>query len=144
MVRNSLVWIGVVLFACLFTANSAAEQKKTLGNWDVHYMVINTTFLTPEVAKNYGITRSKYSALVNISVLDKTTTRALSPDLTGHATNLLGNQKPLNFKRVTEGESVYYLATLPFDDRDTFRFVVNINDGTQQQTLRFQQEIWVN
>jgi len=142
-VKLSLV-LSSLLFWLLTMPSVHAEQKKTLGNWDVHYMVVNTLFLAPEVAKAYGIARSKYSALVNVSVLDKASNRALAPDVMGHATNLLGVQKALAFKRVTEGEAVYYLAILPFDDRDTFRFVVDINDGQQQQTLRFQQELWVD
>lgn len=133
-----------LLCCCGLSGGVQAEQKKTLGGWDVHYMVVNTSFLAPDIAKSYGIARSKYNALVNISVLDAASSRALSPDVMGHATNLLGTKKSLAFKRVTEGEAVYYLATLPFDDRDTFRFVIDINDGSQQQTLRFQQELWVD
>lgn len=143
LVKRLAILLAFFMWGVITTV-AYAEQKKTLGTWDVHYMVVNTSFLAPDVAKAYGIARSKYSALVNISVLESASSRALSPDVMGHATNLLGTQKTLSFKRVTEGEAVYYLAILPFDDRDTFRFVVDINDGQQKQTLRFQQELWVD
>ena len=54
----------VALLAGILSALSAsafAEQKQTLGEWDVHYMVVSTPFLTPEVAANYGIVRSKFN-----------------------------------------------------------------------------------
>lgn len=133
-----------LLLSLLFTVPAAlAEQKQTLGKWDVHYIVVNTTFFTPETAQNYGIVRSKYNALVNISVLDNTTGEAQVVSVKGQARNLLGNSKTLNFKRVKEGEAIYYLAPLSFNDRETFRFNVDIQRGNEVQTLKFQQEMFV-
>ncbi len=133
-----------LLLSLLFTVPAAlAEQKQTLGKWDVHYIVVNTTFFTPETAQNYGIVRSKYNALVNISVLDSTTGEAQVVSVKGQARNLLGNSKTLNFKRVKEGEAIYYLAPLSFNDRETFRFNVDIQRGNEVQTLKFQQEMFV-
>lgn len=136
---------GVLLSVLLIVANSAiAEQKKTLGGWDVHYMVVSTTFLTPEIAKANGIVRSRFNALVNISVLDAQTQKAQEPALTGTAKNLLGTQKKLTFKRVREGEAVYYLAVLPYRDMETYQFNIEIVDGNQQQTLEFSQKLYVD
>ena len=133
-----------MLLTLLLTAPVAlAEQKQTLGKWDVHYIVVNTTFFTPETAQNYGIVRSKYNALVNISVLDSTTGEAQVVSVKGQARNLLGNSKTLNFKRVKEGEAIYYLAPLSFNDRETFRLNVDIQRGNEVQTLKFQQEMFV-
>ncbi|MEQ5808820.1 DUF4426 domain-containing protein [Alteromonas sp. NFXS44] len=133
-----------LLLTLLLTAPVAlAEQKQTLGKWDVHYIVVNTTFFTPETAQNYGIVRSKYNALVNISVLDSATGEAQVVSVKGQARNLLGNSKTLNFKRVKEGEAIYYLAPLSFNDRETFRFNVVIQRGNEVQTLKFQQEMFV-
>ncbi len=127
----------------LFAGHAAAEQKAQLGNWDVHYIVVNTTFFTPEVARSYGIVRSKYNALVNISVLDKTSQEAQIVSVDGTATNLLGTAKELTFKRVQEGDAIYYLAPLSFNDRETFRFRIDIQRGNSTQTLKFQQEMFV-
>ena len=125
-----------------FSAN--AEQKKTLGNWDVHYMVVGTPFLTPDVAANYGIVRSKFNALINISVLDSKTGTAQRADVTGVAKNLIGNSKKLTFKKVEEGDAIYYLAVLPFRDQETFRFEIDVKKGSNQQTLKFQQKMYVD
>ena len=135
----------VALFAmamsCL-SLSAFAEQKETLGEWDVHYMVVSTPFLTPEVAANYGIVRSKFNALVNISVLDKASGEAQRVDMTGTAKNLLGNTRKLTFKKVEEGDAIFYLAVLPFRDQETFRFEIDVQKGPNKQTLKFQQKMY--
>ena len=125
------------------TSSVRAEQKVSLGNWDVHYIAFNTTFLTPEIAKNNGIVRSKYNGLINISVLDKSTQAAQNVSLTGEARNLLGVSKKLSFKQVKEGDAIYYLAVLPFSNEEQYRINVDINDGKTQQTLKFEHKFYV-
>ncbi len=133
-----------LLSLMVFTASAYAEQKERLGDWDVHYMVVNTTFLTPEVASTYGIVRSKYNALVNISVLDKETHKAQRLSVSGEATNLLGNTRDLSFKKVEDGDSIYYLSVLPFRDQETFRFNIQIRKGNDSETLRFKQQMYTD
>ncbi len=137
-------WSFVAFLVLLIPFTSYAEQKKTLGQWDVHYIVLDTTFLTPEIAKANQIVRSKYNALVNISVLDKETQEAQNLSVTGSARNLLGNQKNLDFKRVVDGKAIYYLAVLSHDHREKFRFEVNIQQGNTQEVLKFEEELYVN
>ncbi|MFM4989919.1 DUF4426 domain-containing protein, partial [Aeromonas veronii] len=59
------------LLALLMTLPLKAEQMKELGPWLVHYNAFNSSFLTPEVAKAYGLERSRYNAIINIAVQDK-------------------------------------------------------------------------
>ena len=84
----------LIVSLLLVSATASAEQKKELRQWEVHYIVFPTTFLTPEIAKANGLIRSKYNALVNISVLDKTTKIAQRIDISGTARNLIGTTKP--------------------------------------------------
>ena len=135
--------IVALIAACLLSLPATAEQKETLGDWDVHYIVLNTTFLTPEIAKANRIVRSKNNALLNISVLDKETKKAQNLSVMGNARNLLGTTKELNFKKVVDGEAIYYLAVLPHDHRENYRFSIDIQQGNNQQTLKFQEELYV-
>lgn len=128
----------------LLSFQAQAEQKQVLGNWDVHYIALNSTFLTPEVAKQYGIVRSKFNGLINISVLDRKDQAAQSVILTGEAKNLLGVIKKLTFKEVQEGQAIYYLAVLPFSDREQYRITININDGNEQKALKFQHKFYAD
>jgi hypothetical protein len=128
----------------MFSSQVNAEQKQVLGSWDVHYIALNSTFLTPEVAKQYGIVRSKFNALINISVLDRQDKAAQSAVLTGTAKNLIGVVKKLTFKQVTEGKAIYYLAVLPFSDLEQYRISIDINDGLEQKTLKFQHKFYAD
>jgi hypothetical protein len=100
--------------------------------------------LTPEIAKANNIVRSRFSSLVNISVLDNTSKVAQSVAMSGSATNLLGTKKELSFKQVKEGDAIYYLALLDYRNRETYRFKINIQQGNITRTLSFQQELFVN
>ncbi|MBU3021495.1 DUF4426 domain-containing protein [Aestuariibacter sp. A3R04] len=138
-----ITWLMGCLLV-LLNSHASAEQMEKLGKWDVHYIVVNTTFFTPEIAKRYGIIRSKYNAIVNISVLDSQTKKPLSTAVSGTARNLLGTTRPLAFKRITEQDAIYYIAPVSFNDRETFRFSIDIQQGNQTQTLKFQQEMFVD
>jgi hypothetical protein len=133
-----------LILGLVFSPQANAEQKQVLGSWDVHYIALNTTFLTPEVAKQYGIVRSKFNALINISVLDRADKTAQSVILTGEAKNLIGVVKNLTFKEVTEGKAIYYLAVLPFSDLEQYRISIDINDGLEQKTLKFQHKFYAD
>lgn len=134
----------LVILLFLSSALAQAEQKIILGDWEVHYIVFNTAFLTPEVAKANKIVRSKYQALVNISVLDRRSQSAQNVAISGIARNLLGINKPLQFKKVSEGKAIYYLAPLTFSHREQYRFDILIRRGNEQQRLKFKQELYVD
>lgn len=136
-------WFDLLLISlCCFSAH--AEIKQTLGPWDVHYIVFPSTFLTPEIAKANGLVRSKFNAVVNISVLDKETKKAQMPAVEGVARNLIGTSKELKFKRVVDGDAIYYLAPLAYRDRETYRFKVTMSDRGQTEVLEFQQQMYVD
>ena len=131
----SLTLVGIAL-------TSQAEIKKTLGDWDVHYIAITSTFLSPQIARANDIVRSGKTALINISVLDSRNQKAQEVQMTGTARNLLGTTKPLSFKQVKEGEAIYYLATVPFSHKEVLRFDIDIQQGKTKQNLKFQQTMY--
>lgn len=144
---NSIVKLLLAVTISLFSmTNASAENMKKLGSMNVHYIAIGSTFFTPEIAKAYGITRSRYNGLINISVLDNT--KAGNPaktiSITGQAKNNLGQFKSLEFQEVKEGDAVYYLAQVSYNNEETLHFTLDINDGEEQQTLKFSQKFYVD
>jgi len=144
---NSLVKLLLTITLSLFaTTNVNAENMKKLGSMNVHYIAIGSTFFTPEIAKAYGITRSRYNGLINISVLDNT--KAGNPaktiSINGQAKNNLGQFKSLEFKEIKEGSAIYYLAQVSYNNEETLHFTLEINDGKEQQTLKFSQKFYVD
>jgi len=143
--------IKFCFIACLalaFNAHSAQEQGaqyKELGPWQVHYIAFPSTFIQPQIAKTYGLERSGYKGIVNISILKNDTDKtAQKATLQGTAKNLLGNKQTLNFKEVAEGDSVYYLAQVDYTNEEILRFEIEIQQGNQFQTLKFQQKFYVD
>lgn len=142
----TLFFIGCLALA--FNAHSAQEQGaqyKELGQWQVHYIAFPSTFIQPNIAKAYGLERSGYKGIINISVLKNDTDKtAQKVTLTGSARNLLGNKKTLRFKEVIDGESIYYLAQVDYTNEEILRFDVQIQQGAQSQKLQFQQKFYVD
>ncbi|MEY8213000.1 MAG: DUF4426 domain-containing protein [Colwellia sp.] len=135
-----------LLFTLLVVNTSFAENMKKLGSMNVHYMAIGSTFFTPEIASMYGITRSRYNGLINISVLDnsKAGHPAKTVAISGQAKNNLGQFKHLAFQEVKEGDAIYYLAQVNYNNEETLHFTLKINDGKEQQTLKFSQKFYVD
>ena len=48
----------------------AADQFKSFDGIDVHYIVVNTLFLQPDVTARYNVVRANDRAIVNLSVID--------------------------------------------------------------------------
>jgi hypothetical protein len=135
-----------VLFVLFFTSSVMAENMRKLGDMNVHYIALNSTFLEPSIAKAYQIDRSRYNGLINISVLDNTkkNTPAKMVSLTGKARNNLGQTKNLEFQEVTEGDAIYYLAQITFNNEEVFHFTINVNDGKENKVLKFSQKFYVD
>ena len=119
----------------------SAEQKQAFGDYEVHYSVFNPSFLRAEVADRYGVVRGRDKAVVNVSIQDEE--RSVAVSVTGTVKNLLGQLQPLDFREVKEGEAVYYLATLTYQDRDTLRFEITADlPGYGPAVVRFQQTLY--
>lgn len=140
---------AVVLLCTLFISGVAsAEQKKVFGEYEIHYSVLNSTFLTADVAKSYGITRGKNRAIVNIAVrkkLEDGGTRAQRARVSGTSFDLI-HQEPLEFHEVDERDAIYYIAELRFDDRETvdFRIEVQADPNRGPFKLNFNKTLYVD
>ena len=130
----------LLVAALLLVAMSGwSEQMQRFGSWEVHYVVLPSGFLKPDVAARYGIVRGRDRAFVNVSVLDAEGIPA-KVVISGHSTNLLGQQQELAFREATEGTAVYYLAELKHSNQEVLRFKISvIPTGGQKMLVEFQQ-----
>ena len=128
-----------LLVSTLFSANVIAEQKIEDDNYIVHYSAVNTTMLTPEVAKASGITRSRKRGMLNIAVQKKQKSGKIEgvlAQLNGNVSNLIGQQRTLEFNVITEGAAIYYLAEFFLDDGERLSFSVNVQPTPQYRGLK--------
>ncbi len=140
----AVIWVG----ALLLSAGAWAEQKKDFGKYEVHYSVINSTFLTPEVAKAYGITRGKDRAIVNIAVREKRDeggTAAKRAVVTGSSSDLIHKTK-LDFHEIDERDAIYYIAELRIANKEKrdFRIKVQPDPNRPPFSLNFNKTLYTD
>jgi hypothetical protein len=138
----------LIALGCLLLSSTSAhaQQALRLGPWEVHYNAFNSTLLRAEMAQQYGLERSSTLATINITVLaaDLAGKPAQQVTVSGYSMNPLSQQQRLRFEQIIEGDAVYYIAQARFSNLETLRFFITIDDGKQQQTLRFHKEFWAN
>lgn len=124
-----------------------AQQSETFGPFELHYSVVNTTFLQPEIAASYGITRGKKRAILNLAIrenlADGSTASAMV--LQGRTWDLIQSQS-LEFKEIREGESIYYIAEFAFINEEWRFFEVNFRPtgADQTYTFKFKHQLYIN
>ncbi|WP_417760436.1 DUF4426 domain-containing protein [Shewanella sp.] len=137
--------ISLLLICSAWVFSAHAEQKLHVGHYDIHYMALPSTFISPAVAQTYGIQRSRYLGLVNIVVIDteSATPSYVSVEINGIATNLLEARFKLKFREMREGSTIYYLAQLPYRDSEEINFDLSIkNKGELNTKLNFTQQFF--
>ncbi|MBB1269267.1 DUF4426 domain-containing protein [Shewanella sp. SR44-3] len=142
-----LAALVLILISISFSGLANAEQKQKVGNYDIHYMALSSTFITPTIAKTYGIERSSYTGLVNITVLDTSQEGmpAVAVEISGIANNLLDARIDLEFKEIREGDSIYYIAQVPYRDDQEINFDISIKYNTKLNTsVKFKQKFYID
>ena len=149
--QHKFAWATLaVALLMLHSSLTYAEQKRSFGEYDIHYIVLPTLGFHQEVANKYDLPRGKNKALVNVSVIRNTgpivTTGkidAVAAKLSGRSENLLGQRQQLAFTEVTEGPAIYYLARLRHSDEEVHRVSIDVvlPNGAVAE-LRFQQQMY--
>ena len=101
-----------LLTACLSVTAMAADvikgdRQEKFGDVTVHYNTFNSTFLTPDIAKAAGLTRSKNQGVINVSVLKDG--KPLTAEVSGSVKDLTSQTVPLKFKQITEQGAILSL-----------------------------------
>ena len=115
------------------------EQKQVFGDYEIHYMGLNSSFLEPEVAEAYGIPRSRSMGYLSISIMKTTTDEdvpeALTGDVRGQMQNMIGQKKELEFKEIKERNAIYYISTFRFDQEDVYKFTLQVSPDGESRTF---------
>ena len=134
--------ILIGMLTLMLALPALAERKHSVGEHDVHYSAFNSSFLQPDIAAAAGLVRSKTQGVVNVSVLKAG--KPVAAQVSGSVKNLLGQDYPLTFKQLKEGdEAIYYLAQFPFESREVLRFNLNLRpSGAAPIDFDFTQEFF--
>ena len=132
----------------LLPAMATAEQSEKFGDYTVHYSAFTTDTLTPEVAKQYQIPRSKNRVMVNLSVLKTKNNSPLGTPvkarITGVAKNLSEQLRALQVREINEGDAIYYIAETPINNNETLKFSFQITPAGESAPyqLSFEEQFY--
>ena len=91
---------GLLALLGLISLVGHAEQRARFGDWELHYIVVPSTFPNAAVAANYGIVRARNRSFLNLTLLDASKV-AQRAQINGSFKNLLGQSQPLNFREIS-------------------------------------------
>ncbi|SBS35801.1 hypothetical protein MAQ5080_03270 [Marinomonas aquimarina] len=141
-------WLCAIVSALLMSAVQA-DQVTQFGQYQLHYNTFESTFLTPEIAHQYGLTRTKGQALLNVAVTTQAAGELPQPQraiVSAQVTNLLGQIVTLSFITIEEGDSIYYLAPFTKTDDEILKFTVEAKTSADStpMTVNFQRHFYVD
>jgi hypothetical protein len=140
----------VLLLLTLVTAGAAqAQLSERFGPYELHYSVVNTTFIEPAVASEYGITRGERRAIINLSLrehLADGSTEARTMDLSGSSRDLTARSIPFEFIEVREGPAIYYIGEFKFINREYRFFDIDFaaSGDSERYEFSFKQQMYIN
>ena len=147
MKKNILSLLFLVISPILYAQNSVTQS-----GYEVHYNALNSSFLSPEVAKNYHIPRSKTKGFLNIAIRklnedkEKLTT-AVEADISISAKNFYGQKKEISLRKIEENDgAIYYIATFPVSSREMIKFNAQVRPNNSEAAIdiKFDKEFFTD
>jgi len=138
----------LTLLTALSSLAAGAQQSHQFNDYTVHYNALNSSLISPGVAKTYNIRRSDSRALVNIAVLKNIENQlpvAVEALVTVSARNLTGQNRQVKMREIIEsGDAIYYIGELSVRNMETFRFTVMVTPVGQGKAyeLKFKKQFY--
>ncbi|NWN92838.1 DUF4426 domain-containing protein [Marinobacter adhaerens] len=141
VLRNTFAMATLTLFA-LFASLPAHAGSEDFGDYLVHWSVFPSTFLTPEIAEANNLQRSKGIGIVNISIMEEGENGFIKPvsgQVEGKVSNDIQQVNFLAFRRIQEGDSVYFIAQYQYSSGElmTFNVTARPTGHSQDLSVRF-------
>jgi len=125
-------------------AEPAGASSANIGDHVVHFSALSTDQIPPEVARAYNIVRSKNRAMLNVSVLEAETGKAVTAVVTVKTVNLTGQLKTVTMRKIEEQNAIYYIGETPVANRETLIFDITITPegATKAFDVRFKRQFY--
>ncbi|WP_342632519.1 DUF4426 domain-containing protein [Marinobacter alkaliphilus] len=111
--------LGLLLFA------QAQAGQEDFGDYQVRWSVFPSTFLDPEVARANNLQRSRGIGIINISIMTESEHGQIRPvggQVQGQVTNDIQQVNFLAFRRIQEGDAVYFITQYQHRPGDLMTF----------------------
>ncbi|MDX2428051.1 MAG: DUF4426 domain-containing protein [Xanthomonadales bacterium] len=140
--------VALFLLAAMSSLTVNAQQSKQYDDYTVHYNALNSSLISPEAAKAFGIRRSDSRALINITVLksmENQSPAAVRATVTASGRNLTGQTRVVEMREINENnEAIYYIGELSVRNMETFDFTVMVTPEGQSKPFKveFRQQFY--
>ncbi len=127
-------------------AQPASASDIDIGDHIVHFSAQSTDQLPPDVARAYGIVRSKNRVMLTVSVLKEGTTIVVPAEVTVRTVNLAGQLKNVTMRKIQEQEAIYYIGETAVANHETLIFNISITPegATVASDVRFTREFYTD
>lgn len=127
-------------------AQPASASDVDIGDHVVHFSAQSTDQLAPDVARAYGIVRSKNRVMLTVSVLKEGTATVVPAEVTVRTVNLAGQLKNVTMRKIQEQEAIYYIGETAIANRETLVFNISITPegATDASDVRFTRKFYTN
>ena len=122
--------------------DASGSEKLEAGEHTIYATALSSLLIPPEVAQLHGIVRSAQRIVINVTVLRDS--QPATATVTGSGTNLLGQQKKLDFAEIREQTAIYYLASLITNEKDRVRFELDVlpDGASETSSLEFERSYY--
>ena len=126
-----------------------AENSTSVDGYTVHHNAFTADTLPPEVAKAYGLKRSKYRGLLNVSVIKEapgTTGTPVPAQVEAKIIALTGQTSALAMREIKDGDAVYYIGEFPVQDEQKVDFTIEVIPQGRDKaiTMRMDQQFFTD
>lgn len=135
----------------LLAGQATAQQFEQVGDVQIHYSAVTTSFLPEAVAREHEIQRSPAMALLNVSVLEERedgTTRSVPARVDGRVGGVAEDDdgSPLSFRTLRIGDTPSQVAVFRIDDDEPMRFDLEVyhDRNAEPARVRFIQRFYID
>jgi hypothetical protein len=145
VIKNVFVFLSFVLLA----TSVWAENSTTIPGYTIHHNAIPSASLEPTIARQYGIQRSKYRGMLNVSVIksvEGTTGESSEAVVLAKANNIRGQLISIPMRKIIEGDAIYYIGEFRITDRETLNFEIQVQPRgeTRYYTAKLSQDFYID
>ncbi|MCG7899370.1 MAG: DUF4426 domain-containing protein [Candidatus Thiodiazotropha lotti] len=138
-----------VVLLSLFTFPVLAENSTAIPGFTIHHNAIPSASLEPGVARQYGIQRSKYRGMLNVSIIksvEGTIGTSSEAVVMAKANNIRGQLISIPMRKVTEGDAVYYIGEFRIADQETLNFEIKVQPRGEKRfyTAKLSQDFYID
>ncbi|MES9992303.1 MAG: DUF4426 domain-containing protein [Candidatus Thiodiazotropha sp.] len=141
----------VTLFFILLLTTTVgwAENSTSIPGFTIHHNAIPSASLEPAIARQYGIQRSKYRGMLNVSVIksvEGTTGKPSEAVVMAKANNIRGQLISIPMRKIIEGDAIYYIGEFRIADQETLNFEIQVQPKgeTRYYSAKLSQDFYID